>query len=276
MPRLALVAPHGRPDGPGPARATRVLIADSQALVRAGLRALLEATGPFTVTGEAATGEEALAAARAARPDVVLIDAMLPGLDCVETARRIIRETSVAVMLLTPRDADERVFAALRAGIEGIVPKDAAADDLVRAVAALARGDVQLSPGHARMLIAELSAQPEPEAPASALLDELTAREREVVTLVARGLSNRQIAEELVVSAATAKTHVSRSMIKLHARSRAQLVVFAYESRLLLPRPPLDEVTHGWASNANTGFAPGPERVAPRARAGATSASVVA
>src|SRR4051812_12517223 len=276
MPRLALVAPHGRPDGPGPTGATRVLIADSQALVRAGLRALLEASGPFTVTGEAATGEEALAATRAARPDVVLIDAMLPGLDCVETARRIVRETSVAVMLLTARDADERVFAALRAGIKGIVPKDAAADDLVRAVDALARGDVHRSPGHARMLIAELTAQPEPEAPASALLEELTTREREVVTLVARGLSNRQIAEELVVSAATAKTHVSRSMIKLHARSRAQLVVFAYESRLVLPRPPLDEVTHGWACNANTGVALGRERVAPRARVGATSASVVA
>src|SRR3954454_21233122 len=165
MPRLALVAPHGRPDGPGPTRATRVLIADSQGLVRAGLRALLEATGPVTVTGEAATGEEALAGARTARPDVVLIDAMLPGLDCVETARRIVRETSVAVMLLTARDADERVFAALGAGIKGIVPKDAARDDLVRAVDALARGDVQLSSGPARMLIAELTAQPEPEAP---------------------------------------------------------------------------------------------------------------
>src|SRR4051812_24824412 len=267
MARLALV---------GPARATRVLIADGQGLVRAGLRALLEATGPITVTGEAATGEEALAATRAARPDVVLIDAMLPGLDCVETARRIVQETSVAVMLLTPRDADERVFAALRAGIKGIVPKNAPTDDLVRAVDALARGDVHLSPGHVRMLIAELTAQPEPQAPASALLEELTAREREVVTLVARGLSNRQIADELVVSAATAKTHVSRSMIKLHARSRAQLVVFAYESRLVLPRPPLDEVTHGWACNANTGVALGRERVAPRARVGATSASVVA
>ena len=235
-PRLALVAPQRRqPDEPGPARATRVLIADSQALVRAGLRALLEASGPITVTGEAATGEEALAVTRIARPDVVVIDAMLPGLDCVEAARRIVRETSVAVMLLTARESNERVFAALRAGIKGIVPKDAAAEELVRGVEALARGDVQLSPGHARMLVAELTAQPEPEAPASALLDELTAREREVVTLVARGLSNRQIAEQLVVSVATAKTHVSRSMVKLHVRDRAQLVVLAYESGLVRP-----------------------------------------
>ena len=265
-----------------------MLIADSQALVRAGLKALLEANGRVTVTGEAATGEEALAVARTAGPDVVLIDAMLRGLDCLETARRIVRETGVAVMLLTACEADERVFAAMRAGVKGIVPKDAAADDLVRAVEVLARGGVQLSSGHARLLIAELSAQPQPEAPASTLLDELTAREREVVTLVALGLSNRQIAEQLVVSTATAKTHVSRSMIKLHARSRAQLVVFAYESRLVRPRPPLGEGTYDWASNAHgrhgvtghpspqTGVALGTDRVAPRTRAGATSASVVA
>jgi DNA-binding NarL/FixJ family response regulator len=265
-----------------------VLIADNQALVRAGLKALLEANGPVIVTGEAATGEEALAVARTARPDVVLIDAMLSGLDCLETARRIVCETGVAVMLLTARDADERVFAALRVGVHGIVPKDAAVDDLVRAVEVLARGGVQLSPGHARLLIAELTAQPQPEAPASALLDELTAREREVVTLVALGLSNRQIAEQLVVSTATAKTHVSRSMIKLHARSRAQLVVFAYESRLVQPRTPLDEGTRDRASNAHgrraltghqspqTGVALGTDRVAPRTRAGANPATVVA
>jgi DNA-binding NarL/FixJ family response regulator len=286
--RLALVAPHGLADRPRPARATRVLIADGQALVRAGLRALLEAAGPIIVTGEAATGEDALALARTGSPDVLLIDAMLPGLDCVETARRIVRETSVAVMLLTPRDDDERVFAALRAGIRGLVPKDAAADELLRGVEALARGDVQLSSGHARRLVAELTAQPEPQAPASALLDELTAREREVVTLVARGLSNCQIAEQLVVSAATAKTHVSRAMIKLHARSRAQLVVFAYESRLVLPRAPHDALPHQSASAAEarrvparhqspqTRVAPGPELVAPPMRGRAMSETVVA
>jgi DNA-binding NarL/FixJ family response regulator len=199
---------------------------------------------------------------------------MLPGLDCVETARRIVRETSVAVMLLTARDDDERVFAALRAGITGLMPKDAAADELLCGVEGLARGEVHLSPGHARAVIAEVVAQPETEVPGCAVLDELTAREREVVGLVARGLSNRQIAEALVISIATAKTHVSRAMIKLHARSRAQLVVFAYESGLVLPRVRRDELTDQWAPE--TGVALGPGLVAPRARRPATSASVVA
>jgi DNA-binding NarL/FixJ family response regulator len=231
-PRLTLVEPDEEPHRNVTPAATRVLIADGQALVRAGLRALLERTGTIVVAGEATNGEDAVALARRVCPDVVLIDASLPGLDCLEAARRMLADSGVAVMLLTSCAEDGRVFAAMRAGVSGLVHKDAPPEDLVRAVEAVARGDALLSSGHARELIADLVARPEPDAPSAALLEELTAREREVVTLVAAGLSNAKIAQRLVVSLSTAKTHVSRSMVKLHARSRAQLVVFAYESGL--------------------------------------------
>jgi DNA-binding NarL/FixJ family response regulator len=214
----------------------RVLIADGQALVRAGFRALLEAGGRISVVAEAASGEQAVETAARVHPDVVLVDVGLPGLDCVEVTRRIIEESDAEVMLLTSSDSDERIFATLRAGASGLLLKDADPGELARAVAMLARGEALLSPGLTRRLMAEFVSRPEPQRPRSALLDELTPREREVVGLVAMGLSNLQIAERLVITPATAKTHVSRAMVKLHARDRAQLVVFAYETGLVLPR----------------------------------------
>jgi DNA-binding NarL/FixJ family response regulator len=214
----------------------RILIADGQALVRAGFRVLLEDTERIAVVGEAADGEEAVALARRLRPDVVLMDANLPGLDCVEATRQVLAEPGGAVMLLTGSEGDERIFDALRAGAIGLLLKDTEPTELVRAVELLAQGEALLSPALTRRLIAELASRPEPQLPDSDLLDELTAREREVVALVALGLTNEEIGERLVVTRATAKTHVSRAMIKLHARDRAQLVVFAYETGLALPR----------------------------------------
>jgi DNA-binding NarL/FixJ family response regulator len=216
--------------------AVRVLIAEGQALVRAGFRALLDADERIRVVGAAATGEEAIALADRMRPDVVLIDARLPGLDCVEATGRMSAESGVAVMLLTASEGDERIIAALRAGASGLLLKDTEPAELVLAVELLARGEALLSPSLTRRLIAELVSRPQPSCPSSELLDELTAREREVVALVALGLKNPEIAERLVVSPATAKAHVSRAMIKLHARDRASLVVFAYEVGLVAPR----------------------------------------
>jgi DNA-binding NarL/FixJ family response regulator len=235
-PRLTLVG------GPDEVEATearceiRVLIADGQALVRAGFRVLLEGDARITVVGEAVTGEEAVAEARRLGPDVVLIDAMLPGLSCVEATALMSAESGAHVMLLTASESDERIFAALRAGASGLLLKDTEPTELVRAVDALARGEALLAPRLARRLIAELASRPQPECPSPELLDELTAREREVLALVALGLSNDEIAERLVVSRATAKTHVSRAMVKLHARDRAKLVVFAYEAGLVAAR----------------------------------------
>jgi DNA-binding NarL/FixJ family response regulator len=221
---------------PAAARAIEVLIAHGEQLVRAGLRALLDAHDGLSVVGEAAAGEEAVALAGRLRPDVVLVDAGLPGLDCVEATRRMSSEADVSVMLLTASESDDCIFAALRAGAGGLVLQDTAPNELVRAVKALARGDAQLSPSLTRRLLSELAARPEPSAPNSALLEELTAREREVVVLVALGLSNDEISERLVVSRTTAKTHVSRVMLKLGARTRAKLVVFGYETGLVVPR----------------------------------------
>ena len=219
-----------------PPRAIRVLVADGQALVRAGVRLVLEADERITVVGEAATGEETVTLVEQIRPDVVMIDTRLPGLDSVETTRRTVSEWGVAVMLLTAGESDERIFAALRAGASGLLPKDTQPTQLVEAIAALAQGEALLSPGLTRRLIDEFAARAEPASPDSELLDELTAREREVVSLVALGLSNGEIAEKLVVSPATAKTHVSRAMVKLRARDRAKLVVFAYEVGLVVAR----------------------------------------
>ena len=210
----------------------RVVVADGHALVRAGFRALLERRSAIEVVGEAADGDEAVALASRLRPDVVLIDGSLPGLDCVEVTRRTLAETGAAVMLLTGSDADEQIFDALRAGASGLMLKNTEPTELLRAVELLASGEALLSPAIARRLIAELAARPEPQVPESDLLDELTAREREVMALVALGLSNDEIATRLVVTPATAKTHVSRAMVKLRARNRAQLVVFAYEAGL--------------------------------------------
>src|SRR3954453_894223 len=219
----------------GAAPARRVVVADGQALVRAGFCALLEAGGQISVGGEASTGEEAVALARSLRPDVVLIDATLPGLDCVEATGRILADPGIAVMLLTATELDERNFATLRAGARGLLLKDTDPAELVRAIELLARGDALLSPSLTRRLIAELASVPDPQVPSSELLDELTPREREVVALVALGLSNAQISERLLLSPATSKTHVSRAMLKLGAHDRAHLVVFAFHAGLAVP-----------------------------------------
>jgi DNA-binding NarL/FixJ family response regulator len=237
--RLTVLRPVGAVSQHGDLAArsrVRVLIADGEALVRAGFRMLLEGDRGITVVGEAATGDEAVAMAHRLRPDVALIDARLPGLDSVEATEQIFFKSGVAVMLLTTSEDDERIFAGLRAGASGLLLKDTDPAELLRGVELLARGDPLLSPPLTRRLIAELASRPEPSSPSPGLVDELTAREREVVTLVGHGLSNDEIAERLVVTPATAKTHVSRSMVKLHAHDRAKLVVFAYEAGLVVPR----------------------------------------
>ena len=234
-PRLRLVEPTDFVEGPGATREIRVLIADGQALVRAAFRMLLETEAGISVAGTASTGEETITVARRTRPDVVVIDASLPGLDCVEAIGQL-SESGAAVMLLIGSEDEDRALAALRAGASGLLLKDAEPAELVRAIEVVARGDGMLSPSLTRRLIAELASRSEPDLPSSDLLEELTAREREVVALVALGLRNDEIAERLVVSPATARTHVSRAMIKLHARDRSQLVVFAYETGLAVPR----------------------------------------
>ena len=216
--------------------AVRVLLADSQGLVRAGLRLLLEATERISVVGEATSGGEAVAVAHRLRPDVALIDATLPGLDIVQATRQISSQSGVAVILLLASQEDEHSLPALRAGATGLLLKDTEPAELVGAVETLARGEALLSPTVTRHLLAELASRPEPASLSSDLLDELTAREREVVALVGHGLGNGEIAEHLVVSLATAKTHVSRAMVKLGAHDRAKLVVFAYETGLVRPR----------------------------------------
>ena len=212
-----------------------VLIACGQSLLRAGYRALLEVSPGIAVTGEAQSGQEAVELARQLRPDAVLMDIEISDFCCVEATSKLCADPGVPVILLSAVDDDERIFGALRAGATGVVSKDTPPDELVRAVEAATRGDAVLSPGLTRRLIAALVSRPEP-LPAGNLLEGLTSRERQVVTLVALGLSNDEIAERLVVSPATARTHVSRAMVKLRARDRAKLVVFAYEAGLVVPR----------------------------------------
>jgi DNA-binding NarL/FixJ family response regulator len=215
------------------APALRLLIADGHSLARAGLRALLQAHRGISVIGEASTFEQAAALARRIRPDVAIIDAGLS--DRVELIGRLRTESGAGVMLLTDSDGDEWFLAALRAGAQGVLLRDSAPDELVAAIEAIATGGASLSPNLARRLVSELAARPEPHTSWSELLDDLTPREREVLALVALGLTNAEIAEQLVITRATAKTHVSRVMIKLHARHRAQLVVVAYEAGLVAP-----------------------------------------
>jgi DNA-binding NarL/FixJ family response regulator len=215
-----------------------VLLADDQTLVRSGFRALLERSEDIEVVGEAADGAEAVERARADRPDVVLMDIRMPGVDGLEAARRIAADESLAdmrVIMLTTFEIDEYVFEALHAGASGFLLKDVEPDDLRAAVRVVAGGEALLSPSVTRRLIRAFVAQPGRHRPPPERLDELTAREREVMALVAQGLSNDEIAERLVISPATAKTHVSRTMMKLHARDRAQLVVLAYETGLVRP-----------------------------------------
>jgi DNA-binding NarL/FixJ family response regulator len=215
----------------------RVLLADDQSLVRAGFKALLDAQPDIEVAGEAADGEEALRAVRELRPDVVLMDIRMPLLDGLAATRRITDDdglNDVKVVMLTTFELDEYVFEAIRSGASGFLVKDTEPEELLRAVRAVVEGDALLSPGVTRRLIAEFAARSKEPAAAGALA-ELTEREREVMALVGIGLSNDEIARRLVVSPLTAKTHVSRTMVKLGARDRAQLVVLAYESGLVRP-----------------------------------------
>ena len=216
---------------------TNVLIVDDQALVRGGFRALLDAQDDIEVVGEAEDGETAILLARKLRPDVILMDIRMPGLDGLEATRRITSEDElrdVKVVILTTFDLDEYVFEALRIGASGFLVKNTEPAELIRGVRAVASGDALLSPGVTRRLVAEFALRAK-EPRSGARLEALTEREREVMALVGEGLSNDEIAERLVVSPATAKTHVSRTMVKLGARDRAQLVVFAYESGLVRP-----------------------------------------
>ena len=218
----------------------RVLLADDQGLVRAGFRALLEDAGDVEVVGEAGDGAAAVDLARSTRPDVVLMDIRMPVLDGLEATRRIVADellAGVRVLVLTTFELDEYVFEALAAGASGFLLKNTDPVELLRAIRVVAEGEALLAPSVTRRLIAEFTAARRQAAgpPAGVDLAALTDREREVLALAGAGLSNEEIAERLVVSPATARTHVSRAMVKLGARDRAQLVVFAYESGLVSP-----------------------------------------
>ncbi len=215
----------------------RILLADDQKLVRAGFRALLDAQDDMQVVGEAADGAEAVALVTGLVPDVVLMDIRMPRGDGLTATRRIVEDRRLAqvkIIILTTFDLDDYIFEALRAGASGFLVKDTEPIDLIRGIQAVAQGDALLSPGVTRRLIAEFASLKKPTVAIPDLAG-LTDREREVMALVAAGLSNEEIAARLVVSPATAKTHVSRAMVKLSARDRAQLVVFAYESGLVRP-----------------------------------------
>jgi DNA-binding NarL/FixJ family response regulator len=221
------------------AAAIRVVIAYGDTLARAGLHALLDGEPDIAVVGSAADGTHAVALARQLRPDVLLIDVSPPATDGVELARQIVAEPETAgvhVLILSASEHDEEVFSSLRAGASGFLPRDTEPPELADGVRAVAAGQAALSPSGVRRVIAELASQPDPCLPGPEQLDELTAREREVMALVATGMSNEEIAQHLVVTRATAKTHVSRALGKLHARDRAQLVTLAYETGLVRPR----------------------------------------
>jgi DNA-binding NarL/FixJ family response regulator len=216
----------------------RVLLVDDQPLIRSGFRALLDLEDDIDVVAEAGDGVEALALARRHLPDVALIDVQMPVVDGIEATRRIAADPALAgvhVVILTNYGFDEYVFDALRAGAAGFLVKDIMPEDLLHAVRVAARGDALLAPSITRKLISRYVTQPLTTGTAEAL-GHLTNREREAVALVAQGLSNDQIADCLLISPMTAKTHVNRAMAKLHARDRAQLVVLAYESGLVTPR----------------------------------------
>jgi DNA-binding NarL/FixJ family response regulator len=216
----------------------RILLADDQPLIRGGFRALLEAEGDMEVVAEAADGRETVERVARHVPDVALVDVQMPVLDGIEAARQIAADPALAtvhVVILTNYGFDEYVYEALRAGASGFLVKDTEPEDLLHAVRVAARGDALLAPTITRKLIGEYVSRP-PDGVRNTALETLTNRERQVVALVARGLSNAEIAQHLVINPTTAKTHVSRAMIKLNARDRAQLVVFAYESGLVTPR----------------------------------------
>jgi DNA-binding NarL/FixJ family response regulator len=212
---------------------TRVLIADDQALVRAGFREIVGSADDLDVVGEAANGAEAVRQAAAHRPDVVVMDIRMPELDGIEATRRITADLpGVRVLVLTTFDLDEYVFAALRAGASGFLLKDTPSAELLAAIRVVAAGDALLAPGVTRRLIAEFAARPARPAPRADLLAAITVREREVLALVAAGLSNAEIGLRLHITAGTAKTHVGHIMLKLAARDRVHLVILAYQAGL--------------------------------------------
>jgi DNA-binding NarL/FixJ family response regulator len=213
-----------------------VAIADDQGMIRAGLRSLLASQPDIDVVAEAAHGEQAVAAARRFRPDVVLMDIRMPRLDGIAATKQIVGDGLPArVLVLTTFDLDEYVFAALRAGAAGFLLKDASAEQLVEAVRTIARGEALLAPEVTRRVVEAFARTSEPDAATIAALEQLSAREREVLELLGSGRSNAEIAQELVVSTGTAKTHVANVFSKLGLRDRAQAVVFAYESGLIRP-----------------------------------------
>jgi DNA-binding NarL/FixJ family response regulator len=215
---------------------TTVLIADDQALVRVGLRKILESEPEMSVVGEAADGEDAVAAASRSRPEVVLMDIRMPVLDGIEATRRITAAGPLPrVLILTTFDLDEYVFGALRVGASGFMLKERPPEELLSAIRVIAAGEALLAPNITRRLIEHFARQPDPTRPPPGALEQLTVREREVLALIATGLSNTEIAERLIMSVPTAKTHVSRILAKLGARDRAQLVVLAFQSGLVRP-----------------------------------------
>jgi DNA-binding NarL/FixJ family response regulator len=215
-----------------------VLVVDDQALVRGGFRVLVESDSELEVLGEASNGEEAVALAGSTAADVILMDVRMPVMDGIEATQQILGnglEPRPRILILTTFDLDEYVYAALRAGASGFLLKDTPPAELLAAIKVVARGDALLSPGVTRRLIEEFAARRTPPTSAIEALDPLTDREREVLRLVAKGMSNQELAESLHMSPATAKTHVSRILMKLDARDRAQLVVIAYETGFISP-----------------------------------------
>ena len=215
---------------------TRVLIADDDDLMRAGLVELLSGDAEIEIAGEATTGREAVERARRLDPDVVLMDVRMPDLDGIEATRELTRAAPrVRVLILTTFEQDDYVFGALRAGASGFLVKRTRPEELIAAVHTIAAGDSLLSPSVTGRVIGRMARQPSPEPAGIAKLDELTPREREVLDLVARGLSNREIAEELVVEESTIRSHVKRILMKLGLRDRVQIVIFAYETGVNRP-----------------------------------------
>ncbi|GAA4640825.1 response regulator transcription factor [Actinoallomurus vinaceus] len=216
----------------------RVVVADDQTLVRAGLRGIVESANDLTVVGEAATGLQAVEQARRELPDLVLMDVRMPEMDGIEATRLITSSTAVRVLILTTFNLDEYVYGALRGGASGFLLKDTPPLDLLAAIRVIAAGDALLAPGITRRLIEEFAARPEPDPfPTTPVaLEAVTDREREVLTLVAKGLTNAEIAQRLHISPGTAKTHVRRLLAKLNARDRVQLVIIAYQTGLITIR----------------------------------------